>query len=107
MTKLEEVVELMEVDDEQEILGISRLNQFRDGNKQPSSAIRVDFKVIPKNIWIGLLYFHGWPYVLPPLRCYRCQRFRHIASGCMASPRCLVGSYVPEAIQLEMAAMQW
>ena len=82
---------MIEVKDGNEVVSIKRLDQFKNG-KQPSRAIKIDFqeKKIPSNIRVGLLSFSVTPYVAPPLRCFRCQRLGHVASGCTAIERCLV-----------------
>jgi hypothetical protein len=90
--EIEEIKEIMETENGYKITGISRLNKFSRGNKEPSTAIKVDFDgvKIPNKVWVGLLSFNVRVYVAPPLRCFRCQRIGHVADGCTAAQRCLV-----------------
>lgn len=75
-----------------QVLRIIRLNRFSGGSKQPSTSVKVGFagNSIPKFVQLDFLQVPVKPFVDPPLRCYRCQRPGHLASGCTAALRCLV-----------------
>ena len=74
------------------VLKVVRLNKFSGGSKQPSTSVKVGFagNSIPRFVQIDFLQVPVRPFVDPPLRCYRCQRPGHLASGCTAAIRCLV-----------------
>ena len=54
--------------------------------------MKLDFEgeTRPEKVFIGMMSYVAHPYVRAPLRCFRCQRLGHMASGCTASIRCLV-----------------
>ena len=75
-----------------EALHVSRLPRFVSGKRETSRAVKIGFagKSLPKQLKIAYMAYEVRPYVQPPLRCYRCQRHGHMASGCTAAVRCLV-----------------
>ena len=74
------------------VVKIVRLNKFTGGSKQPSTSVKLGFdgNSLPKFVQIDFVQVPVKPFVEPPLRCYRCQRAGHLASGCTAAIRCLV-----------------
>ena len=44
---------------------------------------------VPERVKVGFLCYPVRPYVPPPLRCYKCQRYGHIAAVCRGKQRCL------------------
>lgn len=86
-----EDLELMVKCHEAEIAKITRLPKFVKSNeddqrmrKQPSMTIKIDFKTttLPNKVYIESMAFSVRKYNFPPLRCYKCQKFGHMASGC-------------------------
>ena len=82
----EELFELIKCNNA-EILKISRLNKFKNtssGGKEPSMNIKIDFagKILPPKVYLGNLSFVVKRYNLPPLKCFKCQKFGHMANGC-------------------------
>jgi len=77
---------------EKKIIGISRLEQFQRGTRKPSSSIKVQFegKTLPDKVYLDMVSFPVRLYVPPPLRCFKCQRLGHTASGCSSAQRCLL-----------------
>lgn len=45
-------------------------------------------EVLPDKVKIGFLSFSVRPYILPPLQCFKCQRYGHIAAVCKGKQRC-------------------
>ena len=69
-----------------------RLHKFVSGKKEVSRAVKIGFSgnTVPNGLTIDFLHYPVRPFEQPPLRCYRCQRPGHLASGCTAKLRCLV-----------------
>ncbi|XP_014832393.1 PREDICTED: uncharacterized protein LOC106910304 [Poecilia mexicana] len=69
---------------------LKRLSKTVDEKRVGSLSILIEFeeKELPKNIKIGYLNFQVRPYVPPPLRCFKCQRYGHIAAVCKGKQRC-------------------
>lgn len=70
-----------------------RLEKWDSFRKEPimtkSCKITWEGPTLPHTLDVGLLgTFELRPFVPEPLRCYKCQRYRHIARNCMADPRC-------------------
>ena len=74
------------------VLHVSRLPRFISGKRETSRAVKIGFagKSLPKRLKVAFMAYDVRPYEEPPLRCYRCQRHGHMASGCTAAVRCLV-----------------
>ncbi|XP_013859124.1 uncharacterized protein LOC106514416, partial [Austrofundulus limnaeus] len=73
-----------------EILKVTRLLRNVDGERVPSMSVLLEFKKdkLPDRIKIGFLSFPVRPYVPPPLRCFKCQRYGHVAEVCRGQQRC-------------------
>jgi len=69
---------------------LKRLSKTVDGERVGSLSILIEFegKELPKNIKLGYLNFQVKPYVPPLLRCFKCQRYGHIAAVCKGKQRC-------------------
>ncbi|XP_061909386.1 uncharacterized protein LOC133653724 isoform X2 [Entelurus aequoreus] len=69
---------------------LTRMMAYRNGEKMESESVLVQFveEVLPQRIMIGFLSFYVRAYVPPPVRCFKCQRYGHIASVCHAKLRC-------------------
>ena len=71
-----------------------RIMSYNLGTKTPgptrSVKVSLNIKTVPTEIRINFLgKFAVRPYVTKPVRCYRCQRFGHIAAACLArTERC-------------------
>lgn len=72
------------------VIGIKRLQAKREGVRVDSLSVLLDFqeKVLPENVKVGFLSYKVRAYVPPPLRCYKCQRYGHIAAGCKGKQAC-------------------
>ncbi|CAL9687399.1 unnamed protein product [Knipowitschia caucasica] len=73
-----------------EVSGVRRFKTMRKGERSDSTAVLLTFKdeSLPQKVSLGYLVYPVKPYVRPPLRCYKCQRFGHIAAVCRGSRRC-------------------
>ena len=85
------------------VTNLMRLPKFGSGSKELSRAVKITFSgpTLPSSVRAGFLSYPVRAYREPPLRCYRCQRLGHMASGCSAKPRCLVcgESHLKESCQ--------
>jgi hypothetical protein len=74
------------------ILKMTRLPKFSSGRKEESLMIKVDFAgtSLPDRMFIDFFSYPVREYSPPPIMCYNCQRFGHMANGCTAKQRCLV-----------------
>ena len=66
------------------IEGIRRLQMVKDGVKVDSTSILLEFmdEVLPAKVMIDYMCYNVREYVPPPVRCYYCQRYGHIAKVC-------------------------
>ena len=55
-----------------------------------SLSVLIEFEGVCLPSWVGLGYlsFPVRSYVRPPLRCYNCQCFGHVAAVCRGKRRC-------------------
>lgn len=67
-----------------------RLMFTRDRIKKESLSVLLFFdeKVLPTRIRVGYMSFQVRPYIPPPLRCFNCQKFGHVAAICRGKRRC-------------------
>lgn len=66
-----------------------RLSTRYQGNVVDSLSVLLQFEgAIPDKVKIGFLSYPVREYIPRPLRCFKCQRFGHIAGQCRAKPRC-------------------
>ena len=73
-----------------EVRRLKRLLRTVNGEKVESLSVLLEFQdlVLPDQIKIGCMSFPVRLYVPPPLQCYKCQRYRHIAMACKGKQRC-------------------
>lgn len=69
---------------------VRRLKASRNGIKSDSLSVLITFdeERLPEKIFIGYMCYDVRPYVPPPLRCFKCQRFGHVASVCKGKQTC-------------------
>lgn len=72
------------------VVEATRIRSFRDGVKSDSTTVVLTFQGenLPEKIFLGCLAFRVQPYRRPPLRCFKCQRYGHIAAVCRGTRRC-------------------
>lgn len=75
---------------EEDISDAVRIKVFRDGEKHETTTVILTFKegALPERVFVGCLSFKVHPYRRPPLRCYKCQRYGHVAAACRGTRRC-------------------
>lgn len=68
------------------IVGARRLLMNREGNRMESLSveIRFDGAILPDKVKLGFISYSVRPFVPPPLRCYNCQKYGHVAMVCNA-----------------------
>lgn len=73
-----------------EVSRIKRLQKTMNGERIDSLSVLLEFQdsVLPERVKIGYMSFVVRPYIPPPFRCYRCQRYGHIAAVCKGKQRC-------------------
>ena len=85
--------ELLEIQESNiKIIHITRLPKFTNSVKQESMVIKLDFEgqELPDKVFFGCISYLVRKYNPPLIRCYRCQRPGHMASGCLSPTRCLI-----------------
>ena len=70
---------------------VKRLQKTINGERVDSMSVLLEFQdlVLPEKVKIGCMSFPVRLYTPPPLRCYKCQRYGHIAAACKGKQRCL------------------
>ncbi|XP_056270945.1 uncharacterized protein LOC130194087 [Pseudoliparis swirei] len=72
------------------IVNAQRMKMTREGVKMDSESVLIEFeeKNVPNKVFLGYLSYPVRVYVPKPLRCFKCQRFGHIANNCKEKRRC-------------------
>lgn len=67
-----------------------RLQSFKDGIKQDSKRILLEFEdeIFPNKVCLGYMTYNLREYVPKSMRCFNCQRFGHTASTCKGKRWC-------------------
>jgi len=67
-----------------------RLKTKRFGDICDSLSVMLTFEgeTLPDKVLVGFMSYSVKLYIPPPLRCYKCQRFGHIAAVCKGKKRC-------------------
>lgn len=78
------------------VLEVKRLTTTRNGEKCNSLSVMIKFNEskLPGKVYIGYMSYEVRPYILPPLRCFKCQKYGHVAAICKDKQRC--GRYAGE-----------
>ena len=96
---------------DQRINTAERLLSYNSSTKdmEPTRSVKVtlNMKTVPAELRINFIgKFYVRPYVTKPIRCYRCQRFGHVAAACLAKgERCSMCSG-PHRTQQYLTKMQ-
>jgi hypothetical protein len=83
--------EVVEVGKDIGILSAKRLTRKKDGKMEKTLSVCLTFSgsVMPREVCLGYEVFPVRVFVPSVLRCYKCQRFGHIASVCKGGERCV------------------
>lgn len=73
-----------------QIVGARRLFMTREGSRMESLSVelRFDGDVLPDKVKLGFISYTVRPFVPPPLRCFNCQKYGHVAAVCKSRKRC-------------------
>ncbi len=72
------------------VLEARRLKTTRFGEKCDSLSVLIKFDEprLPNKVYIGYMSYEVRPYIPPPLRCFKCQKYGHVAAVCKGKQRC-------------------
>lgn len=72
------------------VLEVKRLSTTRNGEKCNSLSVMIKFDEakLPGKVYIGYMSYEVRPYIPPPLRCFKCQKYGHVAAICKGKQRC-------------------
>lgn len=73
-----------------EVKEVRRLQYVKDRERKDSLSVMIHFDEdkLPERVHLGYMSYMVRPYVPPPLRCFKCQRFGHVAAVCRGKQRC-------------------
>ena len=66
-------------------------NTYRIKNRTSATkTVVISFKAdnLPMKVFLGYKAFHVHTYIPKPIRCFKCQRFGHMAKNCKSNLRC-------------------
>lgn len=71
------------------LLGARRIFMNREGNRMESLSVELRFEgdELPDKVKLGFISYSVRPFVAPPLRCYNCQKYGHVATVCKSRKR--------------------
>ena len=83
----EEILEGME---EQGVVAVRRMNRREEGKLVGTNTVLLSFRdrELPDKVRVGWRRVAVRKYVPDPTRCFRCQRFGHVARSCKGKERC-------------------
>ena len=88
----EEIEECSFLNSDPNIVKVIRLQKFSKevGTKVPTRSVILHFTstTLPGRVFLGFMSFRVNLYIPPPTRCFKCQRFGHVADMCRSSVRC-------------------
>jgi hypothetical protein len=72
------------------VVEVRRLKMNRNGERRDSFSVMLKFeeRVLPDKVHIGYMSYGVRPFIPPPLRCFKCQKFGHVAAVCKGKQRC-------------------
>ncbi|XP_060782171.1 uncharacterized protein LOC132889552 isoform X3 [Neoarius graeffei] len=73
-----------------EVSEVKRFQITKDNMRVASQTVLLTFESesIPRRIEIGYLIFQVKPYIRPPLRCFNCHTYGHVAAVCRKKRKC-------------------
>jgi len=72
------------------VVGAKRLQYGKNKERKDSLSVMIQFdeERMPERIKIGYVSYQVRPYVPPPLRCFKCQKYGHVSAVCRGNLRC-------------------
>lgn len=74
------------------VVKAERLTRYNRSTKQkdPTGSVVLSFRgdCLPDKVYLGFQSFNVNEFVPRPMRCYKCQRYGHVANNCRGSVRC-------------------
>lgn len=72
------------------VVEVRRLKMNRNGERSDSFSVMLKFeeRVLPDKVYVGYMSYGVRPFIPPPLRCFKCQKFGHVAAVCKGKQRC-------------------
>lgn len=69
---------------------VKRLMYNKNGIKKESLSILLSMReeTLPTRVRVGYMSYQVREYIPPPLRCFKCQKYGHIAAVCRGKARC-------------------
>lgn len=69
---------------------VKRLKCVRNKEKVDSLSVMLQFdeEKMPERVYIGYVSYAVRAYVPPPIRCFKCQKYGHVAAVCKGKQRC-------------------
>ncbi|XP_077972715.1 uncharacterized protein LOC144427405 [Styela clava] len=82
--------ELLDALSGQRVVFVKRLNRKIEGKFVQSKSVLICFNtcIVPSIVTIGYMRFRTRVYNPPPIRCFNCNRFGHVAKNCRCKVRC-------------------
>ena len=66
----------------------TRLTKGFDKIETESVLVQVSSKELPAELYFGFMRYRVREFIYKPVRCYKCQKFGHIAKLCKGTKRC-------------------
>ncbi|XP_026094828.1 uncharacterized protein LOC113066913 [Carassius auratus] len=72
------------------VVGAKRLQYVKNKERMDSLSVMLQFdeERMPERVKIGYVSYPVRPYVPPPLRCFKCQKYGHVNAVCRGKQRC-------------------
>jgi hypothetical protein len=72
------------------VIDARRLKITRNKERSDSLSVMIHFdeEKLPERVYVGFLSYVVRPFIPPPLRCFKCQKYGHVAAVCRGRQRC-------------------
>lgn len=72
------------------VVEVKRLKRNKNGERSDSFSVLLKFeeKTLPDKVFVGYMSYDVRPFIPPPLRCFKCQKFGHVAAVCKGKQKC-------------------
>ena len=71
-----------------EVVEVRRFRSREGDGRDPPVLVTFKETQLPGRVFLGAMAFQVREYIRPPLRCYNCQRYGHIADACRGKKKC-------------------